>query len=411
MCLEEQGEVARETSAVGAVRPRVPRVPGRAMRAQRELCQRLVARRGEIEEAILTRLFAISDPREADLGYINGLRHSVTAALDYALEAIERSEENMPQLPPLLRAQARMAAREGIGLDIVLRRYVAGFNIFSDFLVAEADRGKAPKGPDLVHTLNGRAALFDQLIEAVSEEHKRESMARMHTSEERRVHRIERLIAGQVIDTQSLGYDFDGYHVGLVIVADSPGDVIQALAGAFDRRLLLVRPADGSAWAWLGGLRKLASAEVLREATSLPGVSALAIGEMGGGLSGWRLTHRQAAAAAQVAEHGNQRIVRYADVSLVAAAMESDLLRSSLRRSFLQPLEAERDGGKVAFETLRAYFAAEHNAASAAAALGLTRQAVNGRLRLIGERLGRTVSSCAAQLEVALNLHDFGETN
>jgi hypothetical protein len=41
---------------------------------------------------------------------------------------------------PILLVQARLAARSDVSLDIVLRRYFAGYSLLGDFLVGEADR-------------------------------------------------------------------------------------------------------------------------------------------------------------------------------------------------------------------------------------------------------------------------------
>ncbi|MBA3865218.1 MAG: helix-turn-helix domain-containing protein [Solirubrobacterales bacterium] len=55
-------------------------------------------------------------------------------------------------------------------------------------------------------------------------------------------------------------------------------------------------------------------------------------------------------------------------------------------------------------KTLRAYFAANRNGASAAAALGVSRQTVKNRLRAAEELIGRGLTECAADLETALRL-------
>lgn len=99
--------------------------------------------------------------------------------------------------------------------------------------------------------------------------------------------------------------------------------------------------------------------------------------------------------------------MRYAEVALLAAVIEDDILTSSLRQMFIDPLDPGSGGPALAIETLRAYFAAERNAASAAAILGVSRQAVNGRLQAIAEQLGSPVNSVAAELELALRVRDF----
>ena len=87
--------------------------------------------------------------------------------------------------------------------------------------------------------------------------------------------------------------------------------------------------------------------------------------------------------------------------------MQDELLASSLRKLYLEPLEAERDGGEVARETLRAYFAADRNVSSAAAILDVERRTVSNRLRSIEQRLGRQLSSCAVELSIALRLEQL----
>ncbi|HZE05289.1 MAG TPA: helix-turn-helix domain-containing protein [Solirubrobacteraceae bacterium] len=98
--------------------------------------------------------------------------------------------------------------------------------------------------------------------------------------------------------------------------------------------------------------------------------------------------------------------MHYADVALLATALSNELLADTLRESFLAPLEAERDGGAAWRRTLRAYLDTGHNASTAAAALGVSRKTVSARLRAIEARLGRSLDSCAAELEVALALHE-----
>jgi DNA-binding PucR family transcriptional regulator len=99
--------------------------------------------------------------------------------------------------------------------------------------------------------------------------------------------------------------------------------------------------------------------------------------------------------------------VRYGEAALLAAVLQDDLLAASLYQLFIEPLTYERDEGAMALETLCAYFASERNAASAAAVLGVSRQAVNGRLRMIEERLGRTINGSGPELEVALRVRDL----
>jgi hypothetical protein len=101
-----------------------------------------------------------------------------------------------------------------------------------------------------------------------------------------------------------------------------------------------------------------------------------------------------------------QPILCYADVALLASILRDDLVATSLHKLYLEPLERARDGGKVARETLRAYFAAERNISSTAAALGVDRRTVRNRIRAIEELLGRPLKGSVAELEIALRFFD-----
>lgn len=376
-----------------------------AERARAELASHLRARCGEIEEAVLNRAHAVSAPSDLDPIYAEGLRAAVSAAIDYGLAAIELGEERSPAPPLVLLAQARMAARTGVRLDTVLRRYVAGHALLGDFLIEEAEGGRLLHGAELQRLLRAQAALFDRLIAAVSEEYVREARVRPDSSERRRSERIERLLAGELVDTSRLDYDFATHHLGAIAKGPGAAEALRDLATAIDRRLLAIRRDDETVWAWLGGRRAVDPEEVERIAHRgrLTHLS-LAIGEPALGLPGWRLTHHQARAALPVALRGSQAFVRYADVALLASQLQNDLLATSLRELYLKPLARERDSGRLARETLRAYFAAGRNAASAAAALGISRQAVNSRLQTIEQAIGRPLFACAAELEAALNI-------
>jgi hypothetical protein len=377
--------------------------------ARAALTARLQARRSEIEQAALTRVYAVSDPREAkDPEYLEGLRAAVTAALDYGFSAVERGEERAPPIPAVLLTQARIAARSGISLDTVLRRYFAGYTLLGDFLVEEAEEGDLA-GTHLKSLLRTQACLFERLIAAVGEEHAQE-VQRSADSTERRAERVERLLAGELLDLTEIPYEFDAHHTGLIASGERAPEAIRHLASHLDRSLLAVQRAEGVLWAWLGGRRRLDSGE-LKELVSKREEAQLtfAIGESGHGLAGWRLTHRQAAAALPIVLRGSQAVVRYADVALLAALLTDDVLSTSLRQIYLTPLSKERDKGKALRQTLRAYFDAERNISSAAAILGVNRNTVASRLRTIETMTGRPLAANAAELEAALDLAELQE--
>jgi hypothetical protein len=380
---------------------------GSAVSARQALYERLQGRREEIEQAVLTRAYGVSDPSGiADPEYVEGLRNAVSAAIDYGLAAIQSTERHQAAIPPVLLVQARIAARNGISLDTVLRRYFAGYALLGDFLIEEAERGDL-RGNALKDMLRAQASVFDRLLAAVGEEHARKSGARIDTAEERRAVLVERLLAGERLDTTALAYDLEANHLGLLAKGPGAVEAIRGLAPTLNRRTLLLRREEGVVWAWLGGHQPVDVANLERLIPASHPDLSLAIGEPGEGPAGWRLTHRQAKVALPIALRSGRSLVRYVDVALLASIARDDLLATSLRQIYLAPLERERDGGKMARETLRAYFAAGRNMSSAAAALGVSRQAAAKRIASIEERLGRASNTRWLEVEAAIRMEEL----
>jgi hypothetical protein len=384
----------RATNNYGGARP------SHLEQARAALYARLRARRTEIEQAALTRVYAVSDPTEAaDLQYLDGLRAAVSAALDYGFGGIECGRARLA-LPAALLNQARLAARNNITLDTVLRRCFAVYTLFGDFFMQEADNDRlgcaALKG-----VLRAHAASFDRLLVAVTDEYNREAESRLDTVQQRDAERVARLLAGELLDTSEFDYDFAAHHVGVIGTGATAEDAIRQLASRLDRRLLMVRPTEEAVWAWMGGRLEIvwSDLQAIVSSSICMGVP-LALGESTTGLTGWRLTHLQAKAARPIALRRGDTVL-YSSVAILTSLVQDDLLATFLR-DFLKPFEKDRDGGKTARKTLRAYFAAERNISSAAAALGVSRRTVANRLRAIEERLGRSLGGIGVEMELAL---------
>lgn len=384
----------------------------RGLRPLEEACSalafRLRGRLPELEATIATRVYAIADPHEvADPTYLHSLNDALTVVLDYALDVIELGERRAPGVPPALLAEARLAARAGVALDVVLRRYCAGNALLGDLLVEEAERTEISSS-SLSRLLRRQATLFDRLLEAVSEEHVREAKSWPSNTADRRRECVKSLLAGEPVDHSELGYDLDAHHLAVMAKGEGSPEVMRVLAERLDRRLLAVCREEEPIWAcWLGGRHPLETEQALRALDEIsPDRVFVTVGEPGEGLSGWRFSHRQAKAALPIAERRGQAILRYADVALLASILRDDLVATSLHQLYLEPLERARDGGKVAQETLRAYFAAERNISSTAAVLGVDRRTVTNRIHAIEDLFGRPLKDFATELETALRLDD-----
>lgn len=376
-----------------------------ASQARVPLEDRLWARRAELEQATLARISAISDPAAAaNPDYLAGLRLALTAALDYGLSAIADPGREPEPVPVQLLAQARLAARNGVSLEAVLRRYAAGHSYLADSLLDEAANlgiGFA----ELKVALRALAARYDRVVAAVSEEHAREARPEPQNAERRRYKLLHRLLAGERLDASELGYELDGHHLALVASGSAGERALAILGEQLDRRILLVAPEEQSAWAWLGGRRQFERPELdFLASYPWPEGTMLACGTPARGVVGWRLSHRQARAALRVALRRPQRFTRYSDVGMLATIVGDDDLVAYLTETYLTPLASERDGGETLRQTLRAYFAAGGNIASAASTLNVTRQTVTNRLRTVEERLDRLLDTCRAEMEVALEL-------
>lgn len=372
------------------------------------LASRIRERFHELQGAIATRAYAISDPREvADPAYLRCFNGAIAAAVDHRIAVLEAGDRQAPAIPPTLLAQARLDARDGVPLDIVLRRYVAGNALFEDLLVEEAEKVGVPNAT-LRRLLGAHATLGDHLLAAVSAEYAREAKKRAGNTAERRRECVKRLLAGELVDNSELGYDLEARHLALMVKGERAQEVLRDLAAILDRQLLVVKREEEPIWAaWLGGQRQLDAEKAISAALDIvPDRVFVTVGEPGEGLSGWRFSHLQAKAALPIAERRNQPVLRYADVTLLASIAHDDLVETSLRQLYLAPLERTRDGGKTARETLRAYFDAERNVSSTAAALGVDRRTVRNRIGAIEQLLGRPLKGSLADLEIALQLSD-----
>jgi hypothetical protein len=384
-------------------------IPRLADHGRADLLSRLQSRRPEIQAAALNRVYTVSDPSEVvDPEYVDGLRVAVSSALDYGFAAVEQGERSAPPIPVALRAQARLAARNAISLDTVLRRYFAGYSLLSDFLIEEAEEGGLMRGEELKRLLHSQSTLFDRVIAAVSDEYNRESEDRFASREDRRAEFVKRLLAGEQLDSAELAYDLDSHHLGAIASGPGAEEAIKDLTEELGHRLLLIRRDEEKVWAWIGARRGFDPTWFERfSSEGLPAEVLVAFGEPGEDINGWRLSHQQARAAMAIALRGRKQLVRYADVALVASMLQDDLLSASLRKLYLMPLATERDGGEVLRQTLRAYFAAGRNASSAAASLGVSRRTVTNRLRAIEARLERPLGSAGAEIETALRFHEL----
>lgn len=378
--------------------------------ARAELVARLRVREVEIVRGVFARVRAVAEPVEdADAEYLDGLRAAVEAAVDFALMGLEHGDHWQGPMPRAASGQARRAARGGVRLDTVLRRYAAGDGLLEEFIIEE---GGTLGSDQLRMVLRAKRQQLDQLMAFVAAEYVHELEQTAATPAQRLAERVEALLGGGT-DTGEIDYPFADWHLGLIANGEGAEQILRSMAHGLDRRLLLVPRGEGMVWGWFGGRRPLAVSAVERVLAS-PGTRpevAVSLGEPCHGLEGWRLTHREAQAAQQVMARSPQPLIRGTDVLLLAAVLRDETMARSLRATFLAPLGLDGVAGSMLRETLRAYFAAGGNAAAAASALRVNRGTVKRRLRKAEQALGRDLDACHAELDVALRLEQVTGTD
>ncbi|HEY5814995.1 MAG TPA: helix-turn-helix domain-containing protein [Solirubrobacterales bacterium] len=376
--------------------------------ARAALAESLRAHREEVVGAALARTYSITDARSvADPEYAAGLRAAVDSALEFAIEAIEHGQRSPPPIPDALLAQVRRAARNGIALDTVLRRYLAGYTIFLDFLAQRAEEDELLTPGALQGILRSLATPFNRLVAVLTDEYNREAEERTDSAERRRLRCVERLLAGDLADPSELAYELEGHHLGIAACGPGASSALREAASALQCRVLIVTPDERTVWAWFGSRRGIDPTCLEELLAERPPHSSIALAEPADGLGGWRLTHRQAKAVLPIALR-SPGPVRYRDAALLTALCSDDLLATSLQRLYLAPLAQERDDGAVLRQALRAYFDAGQNVSSAAAALGVDRHTLANRLRLIEELVANSLADCAAEMSAVLRMEELG---
>jgi hypothetical protein len=114
------------------------------------------------------------------------------------------------------------------------------------------------------------AGLLDRLLATVGEEHRREAERLLRSKERDEALRVERLLAGELIDPSGLDYAFEGHHLAAAVAGGAGAvEATRALAETQDCRLLLVERGEGVLWAWIGSRAPIDPERVLGHAGAL----------------------------------------------------------------------------------------------------------------------------------------------
>ncbi len=369
----------------------------------------LRARHAEIARAIYDRI-RVAVPGsvdDRDPAYQAGLLAAVNAILSYSLDVIEHGPHSSGSIPAETVAQAHRAARAGISLGTVLRRYIAGHGLLDEVIVEEtAHLGLAYNAPALAQIRRTQKALLEELTAAIEDEynHERERIAR--SPEQRRLEFVRRLLNREPVGDSELAdlrYNFDAWHIGIVATGRSAGKALESLTEGLE--CLRVLAGEEVVWGWSGGRQELSHADLERRCALSKSDVLIAFGEPARGIEGWRETHEQARHALRVAVLTEQSPIRYVDMALLVPWLEDPERGRALVDLYLSPLDRQRDRGAMSLQTLHAYHEAGWNVGSAARELGIERRSVAYRLEKIEECLGYKLDIRKAELAVVLRLH------
>jgi len=386
----------------------MPDGPGEDRGAQEPgqfLAERLRARSEEIEGRVLVKLQEIYElSPETRLELIAGAQLSIRDVLTYSLIAFEEGEDWSEPMPQSFADTARHAARQGTPLEDLLRGYSAGNTIISEAVVQEVQGLADPEA--LLSGIEVQNRIADALISGLSAAYASE-VARLDTSPTFRIEqRVEQLLTDESIADAEIDYCLDAWHTGAIISGDDAAYAARFITGRIGCELLLVQRAPEVHWAWWGGAERVPFVQLETAAGELGRSFFVAVGEPRQGVNGFRLSHREAQLAAAVMVRRSERLTRCTDVMLPGALMQEPALADLYVNAYLGPMKAHKNWGALR-ETLSAYFKAERNLASAAAALRVDRHTIRRRLRKIEEILERPLGTMLAELEVALRLDDL----
>jgi hypothetical protein len=377
----------------------------RAIRS--DLAAKLRKQLPAIQVAIFDGISSISEEVD-DHGptYAEGLRHAISAAVAQDLETVENGLEPSARVSELVLAQARRAARDGVRLDTIMRRYMAGAKVFEDFLVEAA-----AEVPDTVlrQVLSEQGEQIERFMDAASAAYRDELARTQRTERKRRADRVAQLLVSKSrVPPADLDYDFGLWHVGLIL----SGHGAAAAGNLFAERLgfcsLHAERDEELVWTWLGSRREPAIGDIVHSAyEQIPAPICVAVGEPRQGLGGWRLSHREAEAAVRVMCRRPAKVTRGSDVVLLAAVLNDDTFVRSLLDTYLVPIEELGGRSGVVLETLRSFLSAGWNAAAASEELGIDRHTIRQRIKRVEKALDQPLENCSAELQVALELADL----
>jgi DNA-binding PucR family transcriptional regulator len=398
----------------------VPTVAGLVADVAAAVSPRVAVVSEDVYEVILRDIPELRDDKPVLALLASSVHSNVSTCLQILQHQIELSAVHAPAASL---EYARRRAQRGTPLTALLRAYRLGHTCFSDWLFKELAR-QADDAAMITAATLAMSKVVAGYVDQTSEEivaaytHEREHWLRNRSAA--RAARIRDLLSGERVNVSAteatLGYRLRQYHVGLVCWAGDATaavDNITRLEHAISHvAAKVVGPGDpvflprdeSSAWAWLPlGIRDRFDT-VGAAATEVDDDIYFAFGDAARGVTGFRLTHRQALAAQAVALAAGQapRVVTFGEVAPVAMMLGSaDLLRAWVLAT-LGGLATDDEHHARLRDTLLVFLQNGGSYKTTAERLVLHKNTVQYRIRKAEESLGRPAAGNRHDVELAL---------
>lgn len=347
--------------------------------------------------------FFVSD----DPAYLAAIRRSTHENSELMLDAIVRSGPPPGTLPAGPRIEADLAAQHGATVDALLRTYRLGQHALFDHLLDDIARAGATDLARPTEVLRGathRLYLYmETVMPLVAREFSEETDRLAGNPHLRELRQVQAALAGEPL--LGLDYPTEGEHVAVVATGPA-GRALRAVAAHLGVAVLAIPATGGRWWAWMHTDR----AEEVTARLGAAGVDhAAGVGGPCSGMGGFRLAHRQAQVAWQVARGRGERIVLVRDAALEALALGDQDLARELVRAELGGLASPDERALRLRTTLSTWFAQRESVSATAAALDVAPRTVTYRLRRAESLLGHAIADRRAEIETALRLQRLFE--
>jgi sugar diacid utilization regulator len=324
---------------------------------------------------------------------------------------------------------AREAARQGVPLEGLMRKYRVGHAVFWRLFlerVQQAIPGHDELAAAITLASDWTFAYIDKMSGAISEAYMAERERWVRSAAAVRTEEVRRILDGNRVDeaesSQRLRYELRRRHLAFVIWGDEATDAGRQL-GTFERLAhdlgralgssdVLCVPLGGLVLACWAGLRSdpdAAALQALIGSDAAARGARVALGDPHDGVAGFVRSHDEAMRSRHVAvltRRSPSSPMRYADAALTSLLTGDVGAAQRFVERELGDLASDEDASRRVAATLKVFLEEGASFVKAARRLGVHENTVAYRVRRATEALGHGVDQRQLELRVALQLAD-----